>query len=128
VGRGSEEPTIFAKWLIFDLPNRLLHYETRRAVVYRGPRLGALIGLAHRISRSPLLTFGEMPGLSGASPHLCNLRILKLCGSETNPRNLRSKVQSQSIIGQFAPFRQGLAGFGMTDIVAEMREKSAFRF
>jgi hypothetical protein len=40
-----------------------------------------LIGLAHRIFRSPLLTFGEMPGLSGASPHLCNLRILKLCGS-----------------------------------------------
>jgi hypothetical protein len=76
-----EEPTIFAEWLIIDLPNRLLHYETRRAVVYRVPRLGALIGLAHRIFRSPLLTFGEMPGLSGASPHLCNLRILKLCGS-----------------------------------------------
>ena len=39
----------------------LLGHKTRRAVVYRGPRLGALIGLAHELSKFMRLTFCESP-------------------------------------------------------------------
>ena len=48
VGRGSRKTQYYRDAADIDLWQVLLRHNTRRAVVYRGPRLGALIGLVHR--------------------------------------------------------------------------------
>jgi hypothetical protein len=50
--------------------HRKLRLKSRRAVVCRGPRLGAFIGPARSsLNVRAVYLWGESPGSSGASPH-----------------------------------------------------------
>ena len=69
MGRGSRKTQHYRDAADIALCKVLLRHNTCRAVVYRGPRLGASIGLIHRLLRVFGLIFGETRGLSGASPH-----------------------------------------------------------
>jgi hypothetical protein len=44
-------------------------YKRAEACPNTGPRLGASIGLTHRLNWYPLVSLGETCGLAGASPH-----------------------------------------------------------
>jgi hypothetical protein len=68
VGRGSRKTQHCRDAADIDLCKMLLRYNTCRAVVYRGLRLGVSIGLIIRLLRVFGLIFGETRGLSGASP------------------------------------------------------------
>src|SRR5260370_1481113 len=67
VGRGSRtiQPFDRSGWQC-AVPIAFLRLKTRRAVVYRGPRLGASIGLAHRSLRVSAVHLGGITGLFGS--------------------------------------------------------------
>jgi hypothetical protein len=61
-GTGSQRKSAFHEL-------RLVRSSARRAVVYRGPRLGALLNVAHFVYRHDLAASRMGSGHSGASPY-----------------------------------------------------------
>jgi hypothetical protein len=68
-GEAPEQSKVRAKRQVKLARIDLLGLKSRRAVVYRGQRLGASIGLLIHLSAFMRYTFDHSPGYSGASPH-----------------------------------------------------------